>query len=125
MKKIAIVFLGIVLGGCVTTHQYVPVSDQDSLSPGNALIKVERRSDLAGYGRAIELSDDGKIVGQVASGEFLIWQRPAGIFELRLVPNIFVVMDPVPLTVDARPGKQYEFEIFWGNRTFELKRKIP
>jgi hypothetical protein len=105
MKKIAIVFLGIFLVGCVTTHQYVPVSDHDSLSPGNVLIKVERRSDLAGYGRAIEISDDGRIVGQVASGEFLIWQRPAGIFELRLVPNIFVVMDPVPLTVDGKPGK--------------------
>jgi hypothetical protein len=125
MKTIAIVFLGIIMGGCATTQQYLPVSDQSSLSPGNVLIRVERRSDLMGSGRSIEVSDDGKIVGQVAPGEFLIWQRPVGIFELQLVPKTLVVSNPVPIKIEGKSGHQYDFEIFWGGGKFELQRRIP
>jgi len=104
---------------------YLPVSDQIILSAGYVTIKVERRSEFAGSGRSIEISDDGKIVGEIASGESLIWQRPAGIFELQLVPKTFVVSNPVPIRIDGESGHQYDFEIFSGMRTFELKRKIP
>lgn len=125
MKKITIIFLGFLISGCASTHQYFPVSGQSNLSPGNALIRVDRRSELAGSGRSIEVTDDGKVIGQVAPGEFLIWQRPAGIFELKLVPNKFLVTNPIPIRVDAKSGQFCEFEIFWGNHDFELRRKIP
>jgi hypothetical protein len=124
MRKGAIILLVIVLGGCATTHQYFPVSDVNNLSPGNVLIKVERRSDFMGSGRSIEVSDDGKVVGQVAPGESLIWQRPAGIFEIQLVPKTLLLSDPVPIKVDGKSGKQYDFEIFWGGNKFELQRRI-
>lgn len=39
--------------------EFLPVSYHSTLSHGTVLIKVERRSDLAGYARAIEVSDDG------------------------------------------------------------------
>jgi hypothetical protein len=125
MKKVAITLLLIVLGGCATTHQYLPVSDMSNLSPGNVLIKVERRSEFMGSGRSIEVSDDGKVVGQVAPGETLIWQRPSGIFEIQLVPATLMVSDPVPIKVDGKSGKQYDFEMFWGGNKFELQRRVP
>lgn len=125
MRKGAIILLVIVLGGCATTHQYLPVSDLSKLSPGNVLIKVERRSGFLGSGRSIEVSDDGKVAGQVAPGESLIWQRPAGIFEIQLVPATLMISDPVPIKVEGKSGKQYEFEIFWGGNKFELQRRIP
>jgi hypothetical protein len=126
MKRIVIIFWAIILSACATTKQYAPVSDLSNLSPGNVLIKVERRSDFMGSGRSIEVSDDGTIVGQVAPGEFLVWQRPAGIFVLQLVPKTGVISNPVPLKIDAKSGQQYDFEIFWRNwKGFELQRRIP
>lgn len=125
MRKWVIILLVIVLGGCATTHQYLPVSDLSNLSPGNVLVKVERRSEFMGSGRSIEVSDDGKVAGQVAPGESLIWQRSAGIFEIQLVPAALMISDPVPIKVDGKSGKQYDFEIFWGGNKFELQRSIP
>jgi hypothetical protein len=125
MKTIGMFLLGIFLSGCASTHQYLPVSDINNLAPGNVLIKVERRYEFMGGGRSVEVSDDGKVVGQVARGETLIWQRPAGIFEIQLVPAVFIVSDPVPIKVDGKSGKQYDFEIFWGGNKFEFQRRIP
>lgn len=61
---------------------------------------------------------------QVGSGESLVWQRPAGIFELQLVPKAFVVSNPVSIKTEGKSGDQYDFEIFWGKRTFEFQRKL-
>jgi len=127
MKKIAIVLVGIFLSGCATTRQYLPVADQNTLSPGNVLIKVERHIEFVCSRESVEVSDDGKVVGQLAPGGFLIWQRPAGIFQLKLIQKDLVVRNPVPVIVDGKSGQQYDFEIFWGLQvnTFELHRKIP
>lgn len=125
MTRIVIILLSISLCACATTQQYLPVSDQSNLTPGNALTKVERQIGFMGSGRSIEISDDGKVVGQIAPGEFLIWQRPAGIFELQIVPKALVVSHPVPLKVDAKSGERYDFEVFWGGTTFKLQKKAP
>lgn len=115
MTRISIVLFSFILSACATTKQYFPMGSPDNLTPGNALIKVERKYEGAGMGRSVEISDDGKVVGQVAVGEHLIWQRPAGEFQLQLVPKALVVSNPIPLKVTAEPGKQYDFEVFFRN----------
>jgi len=78
-----------------------------------------------GAGRSLDISDDGRIVGQLGPGKYLIWQRPAGEFQLQIEPAAFAASHPIPLNVKAEAGKQYVFEVFWGGLTFELKPRAP
>jgi hypothetical protein len=117
MTRISIVLFSFILSACATTKQYFPMGTPDNLTPGNALIKVERRyQGVLGIGRSVEIADDGKVVGQVSAGEHLIWQRPAGDFQLQLVSAFGIVSNPIPLKVTAEPGKQYDFVVFYCRR---------
>lgn len=114
MKRIAfVVTTALVLAGCATTQQYVPAASQETLTPGNVLVKIERKEGFLGAARSVEVSDDGKVVGELASGKSLTYQRPAGDFVLQLVPKSGMVSNPKPVDVHGIAGKQYNFSIYW------------
>jgi len=122
-RQSVVLFLVLLLGACASTKQYEPVASMTTLAPGNALIRVERQSGFMGSGRSLEISDNGKVVGQVGPGDSLVWQRPAGSFDLQLVAAALAASNPVPIKVNAEAGREYQFEVFWGGTTFQLQRK--
>jgi len=124
MKKCALLLTVVLfLTACSTTQQYLPLASLENLSAGNALIKVERRNDFIGSGRSLEISDNGKVVGAISPGKYLIWQRPAGDFVLQIVPAFLAASNPIPLNIRAEAGKQYNFLVYWGGRTFKLEQQ--
>jgi hypothetical protein len=124
MKNFAVLFTVVLfLAACATTQQYLPLASSENLSAGNALIKVERRDELIGSGRSLEISDNGKVVGAISPGKYLIWQRPGGDFVLQIVPAALAASKPMPLNIRAEAGKQYNFLVYWGGTTFKLEQR--
>jgi hypothetical protein len=124
MKKCALLLTVVLfLTACSTTQQYLPLASLENLSAGNALIKVERRNDFIGSGRSLEISDNGKVVGAISPGKYLIWQRPAGDFVLQIVPAFLAASNPIPLNIRTEAGKQYNFLVYWGGGTFKLEQQ--
>jgi hypothetical protein len=124
MKKFAILFTAtLLLAACATTQQYLPLASSENLSSGNSLIKVERREEVIGSGRSIEIADNGKAVGAVSPGKHLVWQRPAGDFELQIVPAALAASKPMPLKIHVEAGRQYTFLVYWGGTTFKLEQR--
>ena len=60
--------------GSATTSKKVPVANMGELKAGNSLISVKRLETFGG-GRTIEVTDNGKISGEVSSCKSLIWQQ--------------------------------------------------
>jgi len=121
------VFLSIliVFTGCAITCQNVPLANINNLQEGNALITVNRVSNLLGAARSVEVTDNGVIIGKVSSGKSLSWQRPAGKMRLELVESFGAVLYPTPINITVEAGKEYNFEIFVNKdkySSFDLKK---
>jgi hypothetical protein len=124
MKKCAFLFIVVLfLAACATTQQYVPLASFENLSAGNALIKVERRNDLIGSGRSLDISDNGRVVGAISPGKYLIWQRRAGDFVLQIVPAFLGATNPTPISIRAEAGKQYNVLVYREGGTFKLEQQ--
>jgi hypothetical protein len=124
MKKCAFLFTVVLfLAACATTQQYVPIASLENLSAGNALIKVERRIDFIGFDRTLQISDNGRVVGAISPGKYLIWQRPAGDFVLQIVPEFYGATNPTLLNIRAKAGKQYNFLVYRQGGTFKLEQQ--
>lgn len=120
MKRRAFLFTVVLfLAACATTQQYVPLASSENLSAGNALIKVERRNDFIGSGRSLQISDNGKVVGAISPGKYLIWQRTAGYFVLQ----ILAASNSTPLYISAEAGKHYNFVVYPEGGTFKLEQQ--
>ena len=113
----------LLLAVCARTQQYVPLASFENLSAGNTLIKVERRNDLIGAGQSVKISDNGRVVGSLSPGKYIIWQRPAGDFLLGIVPMFYGGPDSTPLNVLAEAGKQYNFRVYREGGTFKLEQQ--
>ena len=81
MKKLILFLSSALIFGCATTTQKVPIANMKVLKSGNALINVKRLESFGGGARTIELSDNGKIIGEVSSGKYLTWQQKLVIWE--------------------------------------------
>ncbi|MGO9138553.1 MAG: hypothetical protein ACLP9S_06490 [Syntrophales bacterium] len=124
MKKCAILFTAVLfLAACATTEQYVPPASFENLSTGNALIMVERRNDFIGFDQSVKISDNGRVVGSLSPGKYLIWQRPAGDFVLQIVPALYGAPNSTPLNIRAKAGKQYNFLVYREGGTFKLEQQ--
>jgi hypothetical protein len=124
VKKCAFLFTVVLFfAACATTQQYVPPASFEDLSAGNALIKVERRNDFIGSGQSVKISDNGRVVGSLSPGKYLIWQRPAGDFLLGIVPAFFGAPNSTPLNIRAEAGKQYIFLVYREGGTFKLEQQ--
>jgi len=95
----------------------------ENLSAGNALIKVERRNDFIDSSQSLQISDDGRVVGAISPGKYLIWQRPAGDFVLQIIPTLLAGSNLTPLSIRAEAGKQYNFVVYREGGTFKLERQ--
>ena len=111
----------LLLAVCARTQQYVPLASFENLSAGNALIKVDRRNDFIGSGQSLQISDNGRVVGAISPGKYLIWQRPAGDFVLQIVPTLLAASNLKPLNIHAEAGKQYNFLVYREGGTFKLE----
>jgi hypothetical protein len=124
MKKHAFLFTAVLfLAACATTQQYVPLASFENLSAGNALIRVERRNDFIGSTQSLQISDNGRVIGAISPGKYLIWQRPAGDFVLQIVPAFSAASNPTPLNIRAEAGKQYNFLVYREGGTFKLEQQ--
>jgi hypothetical protein len=124
MKKYAFLFMVVLLlAVCARTQQYVPLAGFENLSAGNALIKVERRNDFIGSSQSLQISDDGRVVGAISPGKYLIWQRPAGDFVLQIVATLLAGSNLTPLSIRAEAGKQYNFVVYREGGTFKLEQQ--
>jgi hypothetical protein len=97
----------LVLSGCASTIQKVPVADYSNLAKGNALIKVHRLYDLHGSGVHLELKDNGTVVGELGADGLVAWQRPAG----QMVLTVSHSYSGNPLVVNVEAGREYEISI--------------
>lgn len=113
----------LLLAVCARTQQYVPLAGFENLSAGNALIKVERRNDFIGSSQSLQISDDGRVVGAISPGKYLIWQRPAGDFVLQIVATLLAGSNLTPLSIRAEAGKQYNFVVYREGGTFKLEQQ--
>ena len=123
MKKIILLLSSALIFGCATTSQKVPFANMAQLKSGNALISVKRLEAFGGGGRTIEVSDNGKIIGEVSSGKSLSWQRKAGNMQLMLTPSAGMVVGKQSITSKVKSGKRYSYEIYIGSNGFSLKQK--
>jgi len=122
MKKLICLFLGFVLTGCTSiSEQLVPVATPESITPGNAVIIVERKDEDNASAHLVEVTDNGKVIGKLGVGinrhkskpeisqyHQLIWERPAGIMKLKLTPGTMVKEAP-PITENIEAGKIYKY----------------
>ena len=123
MKKLILLLSSALIFGCATTSQKVPVATMSALKNGNALISVKRLESFGGGARAVEVSDNGQIIGEVSSGKSLTWQRKAGNMRVKLTPSYGMVIGERAIKAKVKSGKRYDFEIFVGNNGFELRKK--
>jgi len=113
----------LLLAVCARTQQYVPLASFENLSAGNALIKVERRNDFIGFSQSLQISDNGRVVGAISPGKYLIWQPPAGDFVLQIVPTLLAASNSTPLKIRAEARKQYNFFVYREGGTFKLEQQ--
>ena len=123
MKKIILLLSSALIFGCATTSQKVPVANMGKLKAGNSLISVKRLEAFGGGGRTIEVTDNGKIIGEVSSGKSLIWQRKAGNMNLVLTPSTGMVVGKQSIKSKVKSGKRYGYEIYIGDNGFSLRKK--
>ena len=123
MKKIILLLSSALIFGCATTSQKVPIANMAQLKSGNALISVKRLEAFGGGGRTIEVSDNGKIIGEVSSGKSLNWQRKGGNLKLKLTPSIGMVVGNQSIKSRVKAGKRYSYEIYIGDNGFSLRKK--
>jgi len=123
MKVVLLSLVSILVIGCATTGQDMPVITMENLAPGNALISVNRASSILGAGRTIRVTDNKKVVGKVSSGRSIVWQRPAGEMNIQLVPSFGMVKEQPPIKFNVKAGKKYYYRIYLGSSGFEIIRK--
>jgi uncharacterized caspase-like protein len=76
--------------------------------PGFARIILERERSLAGVLRLMEIKDESQVIGNVANGGNLTWDRPPGLMNLSVNPTwdgMFV--NSTPLTINVSAGTIY------------------
>jgi len=74
------------ISGCYTppeTSQYVPRPTTESAPTGKARIVVERDSSWGGSDCTVTIFSNESVIGIVADGDFLEWDQPLGVFELK------------------------------------------
>ena len=76
---LAAALASLVLVGCVSSHQIVPFPDQSKTvsDPTKGRIYVFRPANSGGA-VAMEIFDDGKLVGITGAAGYLCWERPPG-----------------------------------------------
>lgn len=74
--SISILSAVILFSGCAST-QTIPMPSGD-ITPDKARIKVYRESRFVGGARTPALKDNGVMIGEIANGGTLIWDRPVG-----------------------------------------------
>jgi hypothetical protein len=88
-----------------------------------ALIQVQRKESVFGAARTVSVEDNGKVVGAVANGDSLAWERPEGEMRLTLTPSFGVVHQGIsPLIRGVKTGEvhKYHLEWSWGAGSFIL-----
>ena len=123
MKKLILLLSSTLIFGCATTSQKVPVANMAQLKAGNALISVKRLEAFGGGGRTIEVTDNGKVIGEVTSGKSLTWQRKAGNMEIALTPSYGMVVGKQSIKSKVKSRKRYSYEIYIGGNGFSLRKK--
>jgi len=111
VKITAISSIALLMSGCVTS-QNLPIASASNLATGNALIKVERESGFMGGGRSAEVTDNGKVVGNLSQGKSLAWQRKAGKMALNLTPSFAITKKFPPIIENVQAGKTYEYKVY-------------
>lgn len=120
MKKLIIISMALAIAACASvTEQVIPVATQETLELGNALIIVERKKEDNASAHQVEITDNGKMIGQLGVGvgsrhrrqyHQLVWQRPAGEMAIKLTPKS-MVKDYPPIVKNVEAGQTYYFEV--------------
>ena len=110
-KIVGVSAIVLLMSGCATTQQ-VPLANEKNLRQGNALIKVERESGFMGGGRSVEITDNGKVVGDLSQGKSLVWQRKAGSMSLNISPSFGMVKEFPPINENVKAGKTYAYKTY-------------
>ena len=78
MKAAFILFTTAFLAGCASTNQFIETPTSAGISEKTARISLERVFEFGGSATSFAVMDDGLLVGEVAVGGKLLWDRPAG-----------------------------------------------
>ncbi len=125
MKKIILFLCCVILTGCASTTQFVPLANEKNLADGNVLINVHRKNEFVGGGRAVKVKDNDTVIGEVTPGKSLVWQRSPGKMVLKLVPSALAVSDQPPIEEDAVIGYIYNYLVYWSweANSFVIKKQ--
>ena len=122
MKRSWIIFL-VILFGCATTYQNLPIPDSESIKSENVRIKITRTESLQGGGKTFEVYDDGKFVGNLGFNKPLVWDRPAGEVNLSIrlsfiakyIYNFSPSIRSSAISFSTEPNKVYELYLDWSD----------
>ena len=120
MKRSWIIFL-VILFGCATTYQNLPIPDSESIKSENVRIKITRTESLQLGGKTFEVYDDGKFVGNLGFNKPLVWDRPAGEVNLSIrlsfiakyIYNFSPSIRSSAISFSTEPNKVYELYLDW------------
>jgi hypothetical protein len=95
------------LVGCASTRQVVPLPDQSMAieDPAKGRVYVMRPARVGGA-VSMQVSDDGKLIGKTGPRGFLCWERPPGD---TIVSSTSEGVSSAPLTIEAG-GTYYIFQ---------------
>lgn len=78
MKTVFILITSAFLAGCASTKQFVEIPTSAGIGQNTARISLERIQEISSSAVSFAVLDDGMLVGDIAVGGKLLWDRPAG-----------------------------------------------
>lgn len=109
MKKYILmltIFTATLLSGCAT-KQFVPVPRHDS-DQNFAIISLNRENSLLGAARVLDVYDNGKHIGEIASDGLLKWSREEGEMFIEIKQSLTVVNK---ILFNVKRGENYFFTV--------------
>lgn len=106
--KLALCFIFFCFSWGCATQQFTQKPFTSLPKPGFARIILERESSLPCGFRLMEIKDESQVIGNVANGGNLTWDRPPGLMNLSVNPTwdgMFV--NSTPLTINVNAGTIY------------------
>ena len=110
LTYIAVSMAGVLLTGCASIRQIVPVAT-GNIATNSARIAVSRGDEFFQGGALFVITDNGSEIGRIGPGGRLVWDRTAGPMELKALFDGVGFGSSAPLQVNVGAGMEYEFMV--------------
>lgn len=138
LKTLMSLTLIVVLSGCSSVTQYVPVANTTAtIPPEKAIIVLHRTSSIIGAARSPAIYDNQTLIGDIGNGTELIWERNTDYMCLSIglfTDKLTFLVNPVLLALEGpkhpdcfkvEGGKVNRFTYSLSDGQFHYEKKQP